>query len=96
LGLIENWLRHIQDAARHRRTVLENLSSHEQKVDRLCELNVIEQALNVAETTVIEAAWARKQNVTIHGWIYDIKDGRLRDLKVSMSGEEDLKRLRAV
>jgi len=92
LGLIENWLRHIQDLARHHRRELAVLPSDDARVERLCELNVIEQVLNVAETTVLEAAWDRGQAVSVHGWIYDVSDGRLRDLNVQLSCAEDLRR----
>jgi carbonic anhydrase len=94
LGLIENWLRHIQDTARVHRADLQGRPDAQARHDRLCELNVIEQVLNVAETTVLEAAWGRGQEVTVHGWIYDIKDGRLKDLNVSLAGAADLARHR--
>ena len=96
LGLIENWLRHIQDIARHHKAELASLPNDDARVARLCERNVIEQVLNVAETTVLEAAWARNQPVSVHGWIYDLSDGRLRDLNVQLSCPEDLARLRAL
>ena len=96
LGLIENWLRHIQDLARHHKHELAALPSDDARAARLCELNVIDQVLNVAETTVLEAAWARNQPVTVHGWIYDLSDGRIRDLDVQLSSAADLARLRAL
>jgi carbonic anhydrase len=79
LGLIDNWLRHVQDVAHLQNAMLDGLQG-DARVDRLCELNVIEQARHVCETTVIQDAWARGQVVNVHGWIYGLSDGRLRDL----------------
>jgi carbonic anhydrase len=79
LGLIDNWLRHVQDVAHLQNAMLDGLQG-DARVDRLCELNVIEQARHVCETTVIQDAWARGQVVNVHGWIYGLTDGRLRDL----------------
>jgi carbonic anhydrase len=79
LGLIDNWLRHVQDVANVQHTALDGLEGSV-RIDRLCELNVIEQARHVCETTVIQDAWARRQDVRVHAWIYGLKDGRLRDL----------------
>ncbi len=94
IGLIENWLRHIQDIARLHRQELAVLPDDDTRTARLCELNVIDQVLNVAETTVIEAAWERGQQVSIHGWIYDIHDGRLRELGIQLHCADDLRRQR--
>ncbi|MFI5202128.1 MAG: carbonic anhydrase, partial [Candidatus Kapaibacterium sp.] len=82
---IDNWLRNIRDTAGKYDSELSRLSEMERKVDRLCELNVIEQVQNVANTTIVQEAWRRGQNVTVHGWIYGIKDGMLRDLDVSVN-----------
>jgi len=79
LGLIDNWLRHVQDIAHQYHAELDGLDGAA-RVDRLCELNVLEQASHVCETTVIQDAWARGQNVNVHAWIYGLRDGRLRDL----------------
>jgi carbonic anhydrase len=79
LGLIDNWLRHVQDVANVQNAALNGLTG-DARVDRLCELNVIEQARHVCETTVIQDAWARGQQLRVHGWIYGLTDGRLRDL----------------
>lgn len=80
LGLIDNWLRHVQDvAARHAVEFAPSMSA-EARADRLCELNVLEQALNVCQTTVIQEAWRRSQPVTVHGWIYSLEDGLVRNL----------------
>jgi carbonic anhydrase len=89
LGLIDNWLRHVRTVRRQHERLLDSLTPAE-RADRLCELNVIEQVVHVAETTVVQDAWARGQQVVIHGWIYDIADGLLRDLNVAIQGNADL------
>ncbi len=90
LGLIDNWLRHVQDVGQKHRDALHAIPSREGRITRLCELNVIEQAVNVAQTTVVQDAWARGQDLTVHGWAYDLKDGVIRDLKMSMEGPGEL------
>jgi carbonic anhydrase len=80
LGLIDNWLRHVQDVRSKHRALLDGFPSTNVRLDRLCELNVIEQATHVCETTIIQDAWARGQPVAVHGWIYGLTDGLLRDL----------------
>ncbi len=85
LGLIENWLRHVQDVANVRAAALDGLSG-EARLDRLCELNVVEQARHVCETTVVRDAWARGQVLEVHAWIYGLTDGRLTDLRFSYPG----------
>jgi carbonic anhydrase len=80
LGLIDNWLRHIQDLAEHRRTLLERESDPQRRADRLCELNVLEQAHNVCRTTIVQDAWQRGQTLAVRAWIYGLKDGLLQDL----------------
>ena len=83
LGLVDNWLRHVQDVMLKHRTALDKLRGEDEKHDRLCELNVIEQVANVSQTTVVRDAWARGQKLAVHGWIYALNDGLLRDLDVS-------------
>jgi len=83
LGLIDNWLRHIQDVRDQHAALLAPLND-EAATDRLCELNVIEQVVNVARTTILRDAWQRGQQVTVHGWIYGLSNGRLRDLGISI------------
>lgn len=90
LGLIDNWLRHVQDVRLKHQLMLESLASQSQQADRLCELNVIEQAVNVCQTTVVQEAWARGQAVTVHGWIYSLADGRLRDLSTCIASQDEL------
>ncbi len=83
LGLIDNWLRHVQDVAEHHHQMLAECRGDTVRVDRLCALNVLEQAANVCRTTVVQDAWRRGQRVTVHGWIYRLQDGLLRNLGFS-------------
>lgn len=83
LGLIDNWLRHVQDVRWKHQAELEEIPTEEERHHRLCELNVIEQVINVSQTTIVRDAWARQQPLEVHGWIYDLRDGLLRDLEVS-------------
>lgn len=89
LGLIDNWLRNVQDVRNKHRALLDMVQAGEACEDRLCELNVIEQAMNVCETTVIRDAWARGQEVRVHGWIYGLKDGLVHDLHMEAGSEEE-------
>jgi carbonic anhydrase len=84
LGLIDNWLRHVQDVAAHHRGLLERLPDDRAREDRLCELNVVEQLMHVARTTIVQDAWRRDQPLALHGWIYGLHDGVLRDLGAEM------------
>jgi carbonic anhydrase len=86
LGLSDNWLRHVQDVRDRHHALVDGAGSAEACVDRLCELNVIEQARNVCQTTVVQDAWRREQPLAVHGWIYGLRDGLLRDLGCSASG----------
>jgi carbonic anhydrase len=90
LGLIDNWLRHIQDVAEKHHALLLERTEEAQRHEKLCELNVIEQVCNVAQTTVVQQAWERGQTLTIHGWIYGLHDGLLRDLRVQVSTRTEL------
>lgn len=87
LGLIDNWLRHVQDVALKHAAVLAAIEDKTERLRRLCELNVIEQVSNVCQTTVVEGAWARGQELAVHGWVYDLEDGLLRDLGVCVTRE---------
>lgn len=80
LGLIDNWLRHVQDVQHKHRAQMASLTDPATRLQRLCELNVVEQARNVCETTVVRDAWQRGQALTVHGWIYGLSDGLLKDL----------------
>ena len=84
-GLIDNWLRNVQDVAGQHHTMLGSIADVSGRIDRLCELNVIEQVRHVCQTTIVQDAWGRGQALAIHGWIYGLHDGRLRDLGVSTS-----------
>ena len=92
LGLVDNWLRHVEDVRDAHAAALAALPDDDARLSRLCELNVIEQVLHVSQTTVIRDAWTRGQDVTVHGWIYSLRDGRLRDLNVSASSAGDAAR----
>lgn len=89
LGLIDNWLRHVQDVMEKHEAILQKLDSEEARIDKLCELNVIEQVNNVCQTTVVQSAWERKQAVAVHGWIYGLKDGLLRDLNIRITNRAE-------
>lgn len=89
LGLSDNWLRHVQDVhARHRDCI--SADGGEDAVNRLCELNVVEQVVNVCSTTVVQEAWERGQSLAVHGWVYGLRDGLIKDLEVSVSRPGDL------
>lgn len=90
LGLIDNWLRHVQDVIRDHEPELMHITDETQRLDRLCELNVVEQVLNVASTTIVQTAWQRGQELVVHGWIYGLENGLLRDLGVSIDCAEGL------
>ncbi|MEQ1832452.1 MAG: carbonate dehydratase [Candidatus Eisenbacteria bacterium] len=93
LGLIDNWLRHVEDIRDAHAGQLAALSDDDARWDRLCELNVIEQVLHVSQTTVMRDAWSRGQDVTVHGWIYRLRDGRLRDLHVTAASAGEAARV---
>ncbi|TSC25225.1 carbonate dehydratase [Corallococcus sp. Z5C101001] len=90
VGLADNWLRHIQDVhQKHERLLGEGLSPRERH-DRLGELNVLEQVQNVSHTTIVQDAWERGQPLTVHGWIYGVEDGLLKDLGLTLGGPDEL------
>ncbi len=89
LGLIDNWLRHVQDVRDKHWERLEPLPEDE-RLDRMCELNVIEQASNVCQTTIVQDAWARGQGLAVHGWIYRLQDGMLHDLRMCVTCADEL------
>jgi len=89
MGLIDNWLRHVQDVRDKHQARLEILTDETQQVDRLCELNVMEQVVNVCQTTILLDAWARGQPLAVHGWIYGLRDGLLRDLNITVTSEQE-------
>ncbi|QDT11783.1 carbonate dehydratase [Planctomycetes bacterium K23_9] len=85
VGLIDNWLRHIRDVRQKHEAVLRVIGDDASRLDRLCELNVVEQAHNVCHSTVVQEAWSNGQSLAVHGWIYSVSDGLLRDLNVTIS-----------
>ena len=93
LGLIDNWLRHIQDVMRKHESFLSTIETEEMRFNRLCELNVVEQVTNVCETTIVQDAWQRGQSVNVHGWIYSLSDGLLRDLKIQVKNSVQMNAL---
>jgi len=90
IGLSDNWLRHVQDVREKHRQILEKVEYQTRRDELLCELNVIEQTINVNQTTVVREARERGQAVTVHGWVYGLKDGLVRDLAMTASSEEEL------
>ncbi|HVF68325.1 MAG TPA: carbonate dehydratase [Pyrinomonadaceae bacterium] len=86
LGLIDNWLRHVQDVMHAHGARLSAIEDEAERLDRLCELNVIEQVLNVSRTTIVQEAWGRGQGLSVHGVIYGVGDGLLRDLRIRVAG----------
>ena len=85
VGLADNWIRHVQDVRNRHRGWLASVPE-ERRVDALCELNVVEQALNACQTTVVQDAWARGQELVVHGWFYGLGNGLLQDLKITVTG----------
>jgi carbonic anhydrase len=88
-GLIDNWLRHVQDVFHEHEEQLAKIDDEEERLDRLCEWNVIEQVRNVGRTTIVQSAWQRGQELVVHGWIYGLQDGLLRDLGVSLDNADE-------
>jgi carbonic anhydrase len=89
-GLIDNWLRHVQDVRDRLAAHIDGDGGMEAAVDRLCELNVIDQARNVCQTTIVRDAWARSQPLAVHAWIYSLRDGLLRDLGFTVSAPDEV------
>ena len=89
-GLLDTWLHHVQDVATRHTDELEMCDGDDAIVGRLCELNALEQVRNVCRTSVVQGAWRRGQELTVHGWIYSLADGLLRDLGMSVNGPNDL------
>ena len=90
LGLSDNWLRHVQDVRQKHETFLARAGGDFEASDRLCELNVIEQVVNVCQTTIARDAWERGQELAVHGWIYGLQDGLLRDLNVTVADFQEV------
>ena len=94
-GLVDNWLRHIRDIYHRQQAKLDAMANETERLHRLCELNVIEQVINVGNTTIVQDAWGRGQELAIHGWIYDLADGLLRNLEVCVTSPRELDLLQA-
>ena len=90
VGLADNWLRHVQDVRDKHAQLLADIDDPAVRLDRMCELNVIEQVNNVCQTTVVQDAWARGQELAVHGWIYRLQDGRLHDLRMCVTCADEL------
>jgi carbonic anhydrase len=90
IGIADNWLRHVQDVRNQHRDWLATLPEGSRRLDALCELNVLEQALNVCQTTVVQEAWERNQAVVVHGWVYGLHNGLIKDLRMSVATADDL------
>jgi carbonic anhydrase len=90
LGLIDNWLRHIKDVYRLHFKELDAISNKKDRADRLVELNVIEQVQDLGKTSIVQNAWKREQPLHIHGWVYDVKDGIIKDLGMNFKSTSDL------
>jgi carbonic anhydrase len=90
LGLIDNWLRHIKDVYQKHEHDLDSIQDEARRFDRFCELNVIEQVANVCHTTIVQGAWRRGQTLSVHGFIYGLQNGLLRDLNITISGADEL------
>ena len=93
LGLIDNWLRHVQDVMKKHRSALDDIADPVQRLNKLCELNVVEQVLNVCETTIVQSAWDRGKSLEIHGWVYGLHDGRLKDLSVCVKSPAEFQQV---
>jgi carbonic anhydrase len=91
LGLIDNWLRHVQDVLKIYRRYFDALPDEATRLNRLCEVNVMAQVLNLAETTIVQNAWERGQDLSLHGWIYGLEDGILKDLGVTQNADVELR-----
>lgn len=90
VGLIDNWIRHIKDVYRFHQEELNDIENEKDRFNRFVELNVVEQVLNVAKTSIVQSAWERGQNLHVHGWVYDIHDGLINDLDVTIRDNQAL------
>jgi carbonic anhydrase len=90
IGLADNWIRHVQDVEEKHKACVHAVQGDMPRTDKLCELNVVEQFCNVCQTSIVADAWARGQSLTVHGWIYGLKDGLIRDLGLSSSSAGDV------
>jgi carbonic anhydrase len=90
VGLADNWLRHVGDVAQKHSAIMDAIEDPALKHARLCELNVIEQVVNACRSTIVQDAWARGQKLMVHGWVYSLKDGRVREMGIDVGAPEEL------
>ncbi len=90
LGLIDNWLRHVQDVMQKHAALLDEINDESGRLHKLCELNVIEQVVNVCQTTIVQQAWEQGHELAVHGWIYGLEDGLLRDLNICIAAQDEV------
>lgn len=90
IGLIDNWIRHIKDVYRFHQSEIEQLEDEQQRFDKFVELNVKEQVYDLAKTSIVQAAWEKNQDVNLHGWVYGVGSGIIKDLNVNISNNQDL------
>ncbi len=90
VGIADNWLRHVQDVRNRHQSWLDRLPDDERRHQALCELNVLEQALNVCQTTVVQDAWSRGQEIVVHGWVYGLHDGLLQDIRMTVASPQSV------
>ncbi len=90
VGLIDNWIRHIKDVYRFHQDELNAIEDEKKRFDSFVDFNVVEQVLNLAKTSIVQAAWERGQNLHVHGWVYDIKDGLIKDLDITLRDNKSL------
>jgi carbonic anhydrase len=91
-GLIDNWIRNIKDLYRYHQADIDALPTEKERVNALCELNVVEQVANISHTAIVQNAWSAGQKLSVHGWIYSIEDGILKDLNVCITGLDEVSR----
>jgi carbonic anhydrase len=89
-GLVDNWLRHVQDVRNQHQAWLDGLADEAVRLDALCELNVLEQAVHICQTTIVQDAWEREQAVVVHGWVYGLQDGLLKDLAITVASAAEV------
>ncbi|MDH3348005.1 MAG: carbonate dehydratase [Desulfobulbaceae bacterium] len=95
-GLIDNWLRNIKDTYRFHQDKINAIEDEQEKINLLCELNVVEQVDNICHTTIVQSAWKSGQELAVHGWIYSIEDGILKDLNVCITNQEEISRIHQI
>lgn len=95
-GLIDNWLQNIKDVYRYHQAQIDSLQNHEERIDLLCELNIVEQVANICHTTIVQRAWRNKQELAVHGWIYGLEDGILKDLNAYAKNSDKISQIHRI